>query len=98
MEIRVFSFCEHHLLPYYGTCSIGYVPHGKILGLSKFQRLVDKLASCPTVQEELTARIVNWLRDKLKAEGFGCVMRCYHTCAIGRGIENPSQNNEYASG
>ena len=89
--IRVFSFCEHHLLPYYGVCSIGYIPQGKILGLSKFQRLVDKLASRPTVQEELTVRIINWLDAKLKAKGFGCVMKCWHTCAVGRGIENPAQ-------
>ena len=98
-KIRVFSFCSHHLLPYFGECSIGYIPNGKILGLSKFQRIVDKCASKPTVQEELTQDIVDTLNGLLNAKGFGCVVKCQHTCAMGRGVlSGITMNTQVMSG
>jgi GTP cyclohydrolase IA len=57
-HLRLFSICEHHLLPFYGEVSIGYIPNGKIFGLSKFQRLIDMISSKPQTQESLTAEIV----------------------------------------
>jgi len=85
-QIKIFSFCEHHLLPYFGYCSIGYIPNGKILGASKFQRLVDKIASRPSVQETLTTEISDKLIEILEPKGLGLVMNCTHSCMFGRGI------------
>jgi len=84
--IKVFSFCEHHLLPFFGYCSIGYIPDGHLLGLSKFQRLVDKIASKPTLQENITSEIADSLDKKLYPKGLGVAMTCVHTCMFGRGI------------
>jgi len=84
--IKVFSFCEHHLLPFFGYCSIGYIPNGDIFGLSKFQRLVDKIASKPTLQESITDDIATELYALLLPKGLGIAMTCVHTCMFGRGI------------
>lgn len=88
-KIRIFSFCEHHLLPFFGYVSIGYIPDGKIMGLSKFQRLVDKVASKPTVQENITNEIADAVMMYLNPKGVGVVTNCQHTCMFGRGIERP---------
>lgn len=88
-KIRIFSFCEHHLLPFFGYVSIGYIPEGKIMGLSKFQRLVDKVASKPSVQENITVEIADAVEKYLKPKGLGVVSTCQHTCMFGRGIERP---------
>ena len=85
-QIKIFSFCEHHLLPYFGYCSIGYIPNGKILGASKFQRLVDKIASKPSVQESLSTEIIDELLKILEPKGIGMIMNCTHSCMFGRGI------------
>jgi GTP cyclohydrolase I len=77
------------LLPFFGYVSIGYIPDGKIMGLSKFQRLVDKVASKPTVQENVTMEIANAVEMYLKPKGVGVVVNCQHTCMFGRGIERP---------
>ncbi len=84
--IKLFSFCEHHLLPFFGYCSIAYIPDGKILGLSKFQRLVDKISSIPTLQENITNEIANEVEEILKPKGLGVASTCVHTCMYGRGI------------
>lgn len=89
--IKVFSFCEHHLLPFFGYCSIGYIPNGSILGLSKFQRIVDKVASLPTLQEDLCSNILNvfdviFESTDTHPKGMGIAMTCIHTCMYGRGI------------
>lgn len=88
-KIRIFSFCEHHLLPFFGYVSIGYIPDGRIMGLSKFQRLVDKVASKPSVQENVTVEIADAVEKYLKPKGLGVVSTCQHTCMFGRGIERP---------
>jgi GTP cyclohydrolase I len=85
-RIKLFSFCEHHLLPFFGFCNIGYIPDGKILGLSKFQRLVDLIASKPTMQETITQEIADKVEEILKPKGTAIAMSCVHTCMYGRGI------------
>tara|TARA_Y100000310_G_scaffold321064_1_gene378211 strand:+ start:600 stop:1124 length:525 start_codon:yes stop_codon:yes gene_type:complete len=85
-KIKLFSFCEHHLLPFFGYCYIGYIPTGKILGLSKFQRAVDKICSKPTLQENITEEIASFLDDLLHPLGLGVALSCIHTCMFGRGI------------
>lgn len=92
--LKIFSFCEHHLMPFFGYCSIGYIPDNKMLGLSKFQRLVDKCSSKPHTQENLTDEIAHELRLVLETKGdqrsgplgIGVAMTCTHTCMFGRGI------------
>lgn len=88
-KIKIFSFCEHHLLPFFGHCSIGYVPTEHILGLSKFQRLVDSVSTKPTLQEDVTEAIANKVESLLKPRGLGVTMNCQHSCMFGRGIERP---------
>ena len=84
--LKLFSFCEHHLLPFFGYGSIGYIPDGKILGLSKFQRLVDKVSSKPTLQEDITNEIANMVQKTLSPKGIGVAFTCIHACMFGRGI------------
>lgn len=87
--LRLFSFCEHHLLPYFGYCSIGYIPNGKVLGLSKFQRIVEKCASKPTIQENLTQEIADTLTNYLGEDAdVGVAVTCIHSCMFGRGVKN----------
>lgn len=85
-KIKMFSFCEHHLLPFFGFCYIGYIPDGKIMGLSKFQRLVDKICSKPTLQEYVTEEIAHELNKILMPKGVAVATDCTHTCMFGRGI------------
>ena len=85
-KIKLFSFCEHHLLPFFGYCNIAYIPNGKILGLSKFQRLVDSIASKPTLQESVTQEIADKVSEILNPKGVAVAMSCVHTCMYGRGI------------
>lgn len=85
-KIKMFSFCEHHLLPFFGFCYIGYIPDGKIMGLSKFQRLVDKICSKPTLQEYVTEEIAQELNKILMPKGVAVATDCTHTCMFGRGI------------
>ena len=84
--LKLFSFCEHHLLPFFGYGSIGYIPNGKILGLSKFQRLVDKVSSKPTLQEDITQEIAELVQKTLTPKGLGVAFTCIHACMFGRGI------------
>ena len=99
-DIKVSSFCEHHLLPYMGMCSIGYIPNGKLLGLSKFQRLVDQSASRPTLQESLTRKICQRIEYLLNPFGIAIIMKCSHTCATLRGVESHhmSMNTQVMTG
>jgi GTP cyclohydrolase I len=87
-HLRLFSICEHHLLPFYGEVAIGYIPNGKIFGLSKFQRLVDMVASRPQTQEKLTAEIMNEIKNRLNPAGIGVVVKATHTCVFARGVQS----------
>ena len=89
--IPVYSHCEHHLAPFFGKATIGYVPSGKIVGLSKLTRLVDCFAKRLQVQERMTIQIANALMDVLEPKAVGVVVRCRHLCMESRGIRTPGE-------
>ena len=88
-DISFNSMCEHHMLPFMGVAHIGYVPSGRVIGLSKLARLVEVVARRPQVQERMTETIANLLEEELKAKGVAVVLEATHTCMTIRGIRKP---------
>jgi GTP cyclohydrolase I len=86
-DIDVFSLCEHHLLPFMGKCHVAYMPHKKIVGLSKIPRLVDMFGRRLQVQERLTTQIATTLNDALQPRGVAVVIEAMHLCMMMRGVE-----------
>jgi GTP cyclohydrolase I len=86
-DIPFTSLCEHHLLPFTGTASVGYLPGPKILGLSKLARVVELFARRPQVQERMTKQIAEWLDERLGPRGVGVVIEAEHTCMTLRGVQ-----------
>jgi GTP cyclohydrolase I len=86
-DIPFTSLCEHHLLPFTGTASVGYLPGPRILGLSKLARVVELFARRPQVQERMTKQIADWLDIQLGPRGVGVVVQAEHTCMTLRGVQ-----------
>ena len=87
-DIKVFSHCEHHIVPIIGRAHVAYIPNGKILGLSKINRLVDMFARRLQVQERLTTQIANTLMEELNALGVAVVIEAEHFCVKTRGVQD----------
>jgi GTP cyclohydrolase I len=83
------SLCEHHLLPFFGTAAVAYIPRGRVVGLSKIPRIVEMFARRLQVQERLTQQVADLLMDRLDPKGVGVVMEATHLCAVMRGIRKP---------
>ena len=86
-DIEVYSLCEHHMVPFFGKAHVGYLPKGRIIGLSKVPRIVDAFARRLQVQERLTGQIARALFDVLEPRGVGVVVEAQHLCMMMRGVE-----------
>lgn len=88
-DISFCSMCEHHLLPFTGHAHIGYIPNGKVIGLSKLARVVEVISRRPQVQERLTEDIANLLVDELDVKGVAVIVEATHSCMTIRGVRKP---------
>ena len=85
-DIEFFSLCEHHLLPFFGKAHVGYLPRGRVIGLSKIPRVVDMYAHRLQVQERMTQQVATFLMERLDPKGVGCVVEATHLCTVMRGV------------
>ena len=88
-DIPVHSLCEHHLLPFFGTAAVAYIPRGRVIGLSKIPRVVEMYARRLQVQERLTQQVADFLMQRLDPTGVGVVVEATHLCAVMRGVRKP---------
>ena len=86
-NIEMYSLCEHHLLPFVGSCHVAYLPQGKVIGLSKIARIVDHFSRRLQIQENLTMQIANCLQSIVGGEGVGVIIEAKHFCMMMRGLE-----------
>ncbi len=91
-DIPFYSMCEHHFLPFHGQAHVGYLPDGKIVGLSKLARAVEIFAHRPQVQERLTSQIADCIETELGAKGVGVVINAEHLCMTARGVRKPGSS------
>src|SRR5688572_5692781 len=88
-DIEVYSQCEHHLVPFVGKAHVGYIPNGRVVGLSKLARVVDVFAKRLQVQEKLTVQIAEAVEEHLQPHGVAVVLQCQHFCMCYRGVRKP---------
>jgi GTP cyclohydrolase I len=86
-DIEVYSLCEHHMLPFYGRCHVGYIARKQVLGVSKIARIVDMYSRRLQIQERLTAQVAHAIQDAIDPIGVGVVLECRHLCMMMRGVE-----------
>jgi GTP cyclohydrolase I len=87
-HLRLFSICEHHLLPFFGEVAIGYIPNDLIFGISKLQRLIDKHSSKPQLQERITTDIRKDIEERIHPKGVAVQIKAIHTCVFARGVQS----------
>ncbi|MFN0094590.1 MAG: GTP cyclohydrolase I FolE [Dehalococcoidia bacterium] len=88
-DIPFYSMCEHHFLPFHGHAHVGYIPDGRIVGISKLARVVEGFARRPQVQEQLTSQVAQAIMDGLQPDGVAVVMEAEHLCMTMRGVQKP---------
>lgn len=88
-DIDFYSMCEHHLIPFFGVVHVGYIPDGKLIGLSKIPRLVDMFARRLQIQEQMTVQIAKTLEELLEPKGVAVVVEAIHLCSVMRGVRKP---------
>ena len=88
-EVDFYSLCEHHLLPFYGTATVAYIPKARVVGLSKLARVVEVFARRLQIQERMTAQIAQAIQDALDPIGYGVIVKARHLCMCSRGVGKP---------
>lgn len=91
-DIPFHSMCEHHFLPFYGVAHVGYIPKGRVVGVSKLARVVEIVAKRPQLQERMTTQIADVIMEVLEPQGVAVVIQAEHLCMIMRGIKKPGSN------